>query len=306
MKDIDSLNQFDRIKLRRAYIAKRFKDGDAIRVEDIATKFKVKSRTILKDLRYLRDLGIDIYSKKGVISIKETNRVNIIREIIFPAEFKSAGVSILSYFSEILDKKYPETDASVSIIQDGNNITLKIESEKGEIGRIEKTLEDYGKVVNGLIEPKEMMGNTVDSIELTNKLELVQMELRLKEQSFQALHGSQVEMISSLETQVTELRTLIGSQLGTVQSLSNIIQNLSENTKIPPAVSLAIRTVSELAKQNHNEENEEKLKTALNTIKVEDKALFTTITKSIVNFSTSIAANMSTPWVLAVINSLPK
>jgi transcriptional regulator with XRE-family HTH domain len=71
------------------------------------------------------------------------------RSIIFPPEYKQSGVSILSYFAEVVAKKYPDQDVRVTILQSGPTVTLRVETPQGDIEEIERTLEQYGLVVTG-------------------------------------------------------------------------------------------------------------------------------------------------------------
>ena len=292
--------------IRRRYIHDRIKEGDAVRISELAVKFGCSLHTVRNDLRYLRELGIEAHTKRGVLSANTRHLASIIREIKFPANYKDAGVSILAYFSKVLSEKYPDTDASVVISQYGDLVTLKIESDEGELERIEETLVNYGKVVKGEISPKELLPNAIASLELSNKLELAKMELRLSEQSFSALSAVQNSRIMSLETQVSELRSLIGSQLGAVQSLAESLAAISKSNSVSESVAKAIDTIVQMSNTNHSKINEKVLTKALLTVKNENESMFVKIKDSILSFSNSISANIATPWVITVLNSLPK
>ncbi len=88
------------------------------------------------------------------------NTNTIIRTIEFPSEYHQAGISILNYFGTILRRKYPETDVSIQIKQEGLKVSMIITpSEKGEREIIEKTLNDFGLVVTGKMAPEEFSGD---------------------------------------------------------------------------------------------------------------------------------------------------
>lgn len=295
-----------RAKARRRYIVNLMKENDAVRSIDLSRKFKCSTTSIRNDLRHLRELGIELHIKKGIISAEESHRASIIREIKFPANFKDAGVSILSYFSHVLEEKYPDTDATVVISQKGENVILKVESDEGELERIEETLVDYGKVIKGKIAAKELFPDTLASIELTNKLELVKMELRLKEQTFNSLNTNQNQRIVSLENQVSDLRNLIGTQLNTVQDLSQTLSNIYRDNHVSSSVARAIDTISKLAESGHSTKNEEELQKALLSVKSENLSLFKQISASLLSFTNSVSVNIATSWVQSVLSSLPK
>jgi hypothetical protein len=291
---------------RRRFIVERVNAGDVIRLVDVASQFDCAEGTIYRDLTYLRKLGMHIYTKRGIIGAHKTRRVNLVREISFPPQYKEAGVAILSYFSRVLEQKYPETDASVSIIQQGSKVTLKIESDEGEIEVVEQVLSDYGAVVIGRVPASQLLPNPLDVIELKNRLEIARMELRLKEETFSIHQAASNQRIESLETQVSELRTLIGSQLATVKTLSNAVSKMATAERVSPSIAKAINTISGLLSVEHTKENEMELRKAAAMIQKTDPGFFKRMVSSISDIGHSITANIATPWVIDLLNSLPK
>ena len=277
-----------------------------MRISELAEKFRCSPHTVRNDLRFLREIGIEVQTKRGVLSANPLHRASVIREIRFPANYKDAGVSILAYFSKVIEEKYPETDATVTISQHGDLVTLKIESDEGELERIEETLASYGRVVKGEIAAKVLLPNSFAAIELENKLELAKMELRLREQSFGALAECQNLRILSLEGQVSELRSLIGSQLSTVQSLAASLTEIAKSNRVSKSVARAIDTIARMTDAERTKQNEADLTKALLTVRNENKSMFEAVSGSISSFANSIAANIATPWVVTVLNSLPK
>src|SRR5262249_18064385 len=79
-----------------------------------------------------RYLGLETNPSRVILGLlKHSAREDlpaIERAIEFPPEYKQAGIGILSYFSEVLAKKYPNEDIRVSILQAGNKVTLRIET----------------------------------------------------------------------------------------------------------------------------------------------------------------------------------
>jgi len=94
----------------------------------------------------------------------------IIRLIEFPAEYQQAGMSILSYFSKILNKKYTNQKVSVTIKQEDLKVTMIIETPDGKRDEIEKTLYEYGLVVTGKMEPQKFVDDQFEILELQNQL----------------------------------------------------------------------------------------------------------------------------------------
>ena len=295
----------DRIE-RHRYILERLKDGDAVRVSDLAKHFSCSPSTVHSDLRHLRYLGIEIKTRRGIIQPSESKRASLIREISFPPEYKEAGISILSYFSRILEQNYPDIDAGVTITQKGNKVTLKVESDEGELEVIEKALTDYGRVVTGELEPREILSNPIAILELNNRLEIARLELRLKEQAHQAIANQQQERIVSLENQLSEVRAILGTQLESVRDLSQTISHLAKSEVLSSTVKNALNELKSVVVLEHSKTNEAILSRSLETIRTENPSFFGKISASFSSISHSVAANIATPWVVSFINSLPK
>lgn len=101
----------------------------------------------------------------------------IMRSIEFPEEYKQAGSSILNYFSEILRKKYPDTNATVQIKQDNLKIAMIIDPVDGDREIIEKALNDYGLVVTGNMKPEEFTDDKLLIMDLQNQLGLTKLQI---------------------------------------------------------------------------------------------------------------------------------
>ncbi len=108
--------------------------------------------------RYL--LGHTTHSSKIVIE----------RYIEFPSEYHQAGVSILSFFGEVLRRKYPDKHATVRIEQDGLQVKMMVEPFVGEPEVFERALDQYGLVVTGRITPEEFTNDSSLIISLKHEL----------------------------------------------------------------------------------------------------------------------------------------
>ncbi len=291
---------------RRRYIVERLKEDDAVRVDDIAKKFQCSKHTIQADLSYLRYLGIDVRTRRGVVQPKPSRRANLIRELSFPPEYKEAAISILSYFSRIIEQKYPSIDAKISIAQHGMNVTLTIESDEGELEVVERALTEYGQVVIGQLSPQEFLSDPLAIVELNNRLEIARLELRLKEQSFISHIKQQDGRIASLESQLSKMLTIVGSQLGAVSDLAETISHIANAERISPSVAKAVVALTSIVSLSHSEENERKLRDSLDKIRADAPNLFIKIKATVSSIGNSIAANLATPWVINILSSLPK
>jgi hypothetical protein len=137
----------------------------------------------------------------------------IIRSIEFPPELREAGISILSYFGTVLTKKYPGVPTSVRIEQRGNTVRLVVATVDGMKESIEKTLDEYGKVVMGEMSPSTLLSNELDALALQQKLDLAQAELRGTRQLLAYSERNQEQRIAFLEGHVRELGVLLGTSI---------------------------------------------------------------------------------------------
>jgi predicted ArsR family transcriptional regulator len=292
--------------MRRRFIVECLSQGDSVRLSDVADDFRCAESTIRNDLKFLRSIGLEVRTRNGILQAGLKGKATLVRKLEFPPEYKESAVSILSYFSRIVEQKYPDIDAAVSIRQTGNTVTLTVETDEGRIETIEKTLTDYGLVVTGKKPAAEMFNDPAAILELNNRLEVAKLELKLKEQAHLMLASQQEHRIKSLETQLSEVRSLVGAQLATSNRLSSVIETLVNADRLSPALSRAIDTLTTLLSAEHSEENESKVAQALKIIRSEDRGLFDRLSSSISSIGHSVAANMATPWVVALLNSLPR
>jgi hypothetical protein len=142
------------------------------------------------------------------ISANEKHREQLLRTIIFQPEFKQAGISILSFFSEIVTRKYPNLDVGIRIEQEGNKVTLIIETPSGEIEKIEQEFGNYGLVVTGKMEADQYLSNPVDAMLLKYKLEIANLELRQTRELLYSEREGYSKRIESLEDQIGFMRKI--------------------------------------------------------------------------------------------------
>jgi len=291
---------------RRKLVIESITSGIPLKADDIQQRFKISRNAIFNDLRVLRLIGINVRIVDGYITNPDPDAGRIIREITFPPEYREAGVAILSYFARVLEQKCPEAGARVSIVQDGNTVRLQIETNKGDRQTIERTLSDYGKVVTGELLPTQFYSDPAAVTELSNKLEITKMELRLKEQNFLTYQNHSERRMNELAGQVAGLMSLVGSQLTTVQTLSQALTSLASSERLSPAVAKALDAITKLVSSKKSSESEARLHQALHVIHAEDAGFFARLKGSASNIAHSVAGNLATPWVVAAINAFPK
>ena len=152
--------------------------------------------------RIIRQL--ELYPKRV-----KTSQARVIRSLRFPPEFRQSGIAILSYFSEILESKYPEMEVSVQIHQNGNKVTLEIETPEGKREVVEEELKQYGLVVLNERSVESFLPNQYDALRLQQRLDMVNAELRGLERLRESERQSYQSQIGSLEDQMGFLRELL-------------------------------------------------------------------------------------------------
>ncbi len=125
------------------------------------------------------------------------------RILLFPPELKQSGLSILNYFGEIIQTKYPDIDVGLRIEQRDDKVILGIETPDGKKELIEQELNEYALVVTGQVEPKNYLSNSDDVMRLEHKLEIAQMEARHAHQLLHKDREENRERILELKDQIS-------------------------------------------------------------------------------------------------------
>jgi hypothetical protein len=170
--------------------------------------------------------------KKDFISSDEIdNNDTIIRSIEFPPEYCEAGTSVLTYFSHVLKSKYPDTSIKVTIEQDNLTLRMIIDTPTGQREIIEKTLEEYGMVITGKMEPERFLSDPFEVMALKNKLEIADLELRQMRKLLDFSQGNSQQRIESLEMQVNRFYNIVEKGLQSSNTVFGVINKMAEQEK---------------------------------------------------------------------------
>lgn len=162
---------------------------------------------------------------------KKDNVSRVERSIEFLPEYWEAGTSILSYFSRVLSVKYPSKKIKVKIEQEGLMLRMVIDTPTGEREEIEKTLEEYGLVVTGKMQPESFLSDPFEAMALKNKLEIADLELRQTRNFLDFTRDNSQQRIESLEVQVNKLHSIIEKGLQSGDHVFGVIRKMSEQDK---------------------------------------------------------------------------
>jgi len=193
-------------------------DLATIDLRESLEQFEIQNVELSIAKRKYHDLNV---KKKELEQIVETvsnteGTEYILREISFSPEYRQAGVSILSYFSRIVELKYPDVHVKVKIEQFQEKIRLIIETPSGEKEIIEKLLSDYGEVINGKDSSEPLFRNDVVALELKSELRIANVRIE-----------NQKELLSYQNNQILDLKELFGT------SLTNPKNNVQHITLAP-------------------------------------------------------------------------
>ena len=176
------------------------------------------------------------------------------RVLEFPKEHYQAGVGILSYFGEIIKKKYPDIDAKVRIEQDGNIVRMIVNTPDGVKDIIEKTLDDYALVITNQASPESLLDDKLAIHALTNKLSLAELEVKQTRDLIQISEKYADDKIRSLEDDVKFLRQHVGQQIHHMHGSQELIsyQSKKEEKLLLTHLNNSQRTISDLIKDSSN------------------------------------------------------
>jgi hypothetical protein len=161
---------------------------------------------------------------------------SIERSLEFSPEHYQAGVGILSYFSEILQQKYPDVEAKVKIEQDGFKVRMTVDAPDGSQEIVEEALTNYTLVIAKEIPPESLLEDKLQIHKLKMKLDIAEMEVRNTRSLMMIADSTYKERVGSLEQEVGFMRISIKDQMQLTHTAHNLIGLQCEREKV---VSLA-------------------------------------------------------------------
>jgi len=199
------------------------KDIDAVIGEEISRR-----ENDMLELHALTEASLE--SKLGY-----TDAERIVRSIEFPPEYHRSGITILSYFADVLRHKNLSEEVKVSIEQNGLTVTLVIESPTGQRELIERVLETYALVVTGKQPVDTLTTDPYEMAELKSQLRLASAQIE-NQRDLLALKSSEAEetkaSLKRLEARADEdrarLMTLIEGLVAHNAGLASGLRELNE------------------------------------------------------------------------------
>lgn len=289
--------------------------AEGYKEEDIANKLNISHITIRshKTLLY-KKLGVNNSVSAvvtaidlGLIRWELATKNRIERIIEFKPEYLQSGITILNYFSTVLQQKNPDSKSIVRIEQEGLKVRLLIIPEKGdEIQVIEKTLEEYGLVISGKMKITDFLTDNMQILELENKMEISKLELRFAHKQLEYERQNHIERITNIENEVNWLRRQIGNTLSDMKQITiGANRYLSESIKLhfpsnDKALLKSLDLIEKFLVTKENEKDKEEMIQALQSVKKKNPAIL----KFIQEFAQKTISSASGKLLYDLINSM--
>lgn len=244
------------------------------------------------------------------------------RALEFPKEYYQAGISILSYFGDVLKHKYPGIQAKLRIEQDGNIVRLHIQTEDGSKEIIEKTLEEYALVVTDKASPEILFEDKLQIMALNNKLEMAKMEVRQTRDMLMLTESSYSGRVNTLEEEVKFLRDQVGNQMLLVHDSHKIIEkqmdkeerllitqidytnilvkDLIDEAACSRELVIALTTINEKLETGIVIQDEEEVKKAIVTVREGSADIYNELENALKNTMYGVSGNAVYQWLLQV------
>lgn len=231
----------------------------------------------------------------------------IYRCIEFPPEFYQAGISILNYFSRLVELKYPDIPIQIKIEQDGKKVAMTIVTPEGKKETIIKTLEEYSLVIQGKLLPEDILPEPYQVIELKHKLDMAKLELKHTCLLMNSQNDQFKNRIISLENQVEDLRVMLGKGLDNTDNLQQLISVMFSKGYQYDSIKYELNELQRIISGHVDVSHEMEVKKILISIKEKEPSLFVNLNDLLLKGAISGAAgNLLYSWIIAVSNALPK
>ena len=230
------------------------------------------------------------------------------REIRFEPEHQQAGIAVLSYFSAILHQKAPSLDATVSISQHGDTVTLLIRHRDGQSEEITRLLSEYGTVIRGDLAPEEFLSNPLQALALKSKLELAQLEIRQTRELLATERSFALREVALVRSEVDHLRQLIASVLADGRQVrAQAIELVATHLKLTSSHSTSQRRVIDHLVEAIVNQNKEAVRQNAAVLISEDRDLSDRLWDFLMSSSFGgVIGNYAYDWLKLLYPILPK
>ena len=244
--------------------------------------------------------------KKRLAEFESYAENSIVNSIEFDENTYQAGVSILSYFSTIVRQKYPESDFKIRIEQEGRTVRLVIVTPMGEREEIEKSLEEFGMVVVGQMQPEQLLTDPIHVMQLRHKLELAAIELAHTKDLLGYAKEAHSREIATLHEEVAHLKMLINDAFKRENTTKHILTRMVEAYTLDGEGTHAVIKLAAHLEQGLTERDKYIILELLAIIKRQNTSAFNDIKTYIISSLGGASGNLLSSWIPALFAALPK
>jgi len=239
---------------------------------------------------YIEKDSDDVYKRicskiDEALNIRVTSNT-IIKSIEFSPEYYQAGMSILTYFGNIVSQRFPDAGIKIKIEQENLNVRMIIQTQEGKKHIIEKVLYEYGLVIQGKMAIEDFSHDQIEILDLRSQLRLahVQLEnqrelLRVKEDHFHERQKDDYLQKKSLEEEVRWLRSQVGNVLVHSENIiekfkhiaNSALQSMGERNRI---IEDALRLLIQKIEMGITDADEKEIKETAVLIQKENSTVF--------------------------------
>jgi len=293
------------------YLPKPFSTDDMLKKVDNAISLSIvqaENRALLKEREELFQATADemVRLQDRLANIMQTGANSFVKSIEFDEDTYQAGIAILSYFSTIVKQKYPEMKVKIRIEQEGRTVRLVIETPDGEKEKIEKTLEDYGLVVVGKMQPEELLPVKIEELQLRHKLDMAVMEISHTRELLSFTKESHNREITSLKEEVGTLKEQIHEAFKREDHARGVLVNIINSYSVDGIAKNAILTLSGYLESRVFDKDKEIILELLGIIKQEHKPAFDDIKAYMISSLSGASGNLISSWIPLVFAALPR
>jgi len=220
------------------------------------------------------DFGVDLMERSGACTIRRT--------ISIKPKYAHVFVSMLSYFSKIIQDKYPDIPIFLTIQQKCNTIEITIKTPDGKTEIIEETLNDYCLVLRGRKNINDFLHNDRYAENLQRQLDFALSEINHLRELYKLNYSQHDARIRSIEDSSATMHKMINvhaSNNGLALTILSRIENFQHNDT---DVKSALLSIAE-SLRDRQDNFEVAIIEALNNIKNKDKVAFTQIANLLTN-----------------------
>ena len=183
---------------------------------------------------------------------------------------------------------------------------MTITHPDGKQEEIVHTLNNYGLVLTGKLQPEELFEDNIQVLALKHKLEMAKMEVSQVKEILELERNGSKSRIDALESEVESLRNLVGQRMQANESTQYKLIELFASHIEASKENVSLCAIQELGFAI-SERDAAKAELILDDMNIKEPELFEKLNTLITEGAISgVVGNSAFSWLQAIIASLPK